>query len=315
MCYSVDTSFVYSIQHGRQVCSARYANSTPVRFHSQQWGNVNSTRFLGRTVDDVLLELFYYQLEKKLSIENTNNTKSKHWLRLLVGEKGNDNECALRYFIRSSGAFTILHQCSQGGHPVCQTQPIPITETKTSPPEIETTTAKPLSLPLNETADEDLANNETETNSIIDSQNTTTAIQTILPRSNNRFWLKIVILSLFMIILLITVIFVIRYLRRSHGSYSTHENGNSSSRIRSGIASSTSTSKTPAVLYTRLKSSPPSIIVDAETVNAYDNTVNNDDNIQLLAPTPDQTNSLRNTTNDDPEEEPYYATLKVPAEK
>ena len=314
----MDTSFVYSIQHGRQVCSARYANSTPVQFHSQQWGNVNSTRFLGRTGDDILLELFYYQLEKKLSIEGTNSTKSKHWLRLLVGEKGKDNECALRYFIRSSGAFTILHQCSQGGHTVCQSQPIPIIETRTSPPQTETTTVRTSSSPLKATADEDLANNETETEPIIDIQNITTAIQTIASRSNNRPWLKIAILSLlalFMIIL-ITVVLVIRYLRRSRGSYSTRENGNSSTRTKSGIPTSTVTSKTPAVLYTRLKSSPPSIIIDADTANSYDNTVINDDNIQLLAPTTDQTRSFPTTINENPEEEEaYYATLKVPAEK
>lgn len=280
------------------MCVDRYINSTLVQFQSQQWGNVNSTRFLGRTLDDTLLELFYYQLEQKLIMENRNETKSKHWLRLLIGEKSNENECVLRYFIRSSGAFTILHQCNQGGHPVCQTQPIAIIE-----PEIETTTTTTTTVgstlvPLLEKADEDLVNNETE----IDS----TTIETIIPRSNHRSLLRIVILSLlaFLVIVLMTIaLIVVRHLRRSHGSYSTHQPNNSSS-------------KTPAVLYSRLKSSPPSIIIDPHVVNSFDNTMINDDNIHLLSSSTDPTNSSHPMSKvGGEEEEPFYATLKVPIEK
>lgn len=297
LCYYVDTSFAYSIQHGRQVCADRFINASLVQFQSQQWGNVNSTRFLGRALDDTLLELFYYQLEQKLLTEDRNETKSKHWLRLLIGEKSNENECILRYFIRSSGAFTILHQCNQGGHPVCQTQPIAIIETSTTT--TTTTTVRSTFVPQYEKADEDLVNNETEIESTIDLPNST-FIQTIIPRSNHRAWLRILILSFLAclsIVLILISLIVIRHLRRSHGSYSTYQTNNSSS------------SKSPAVLYSRLNSLPPSIIIDTDMTH--------DDNIHLLSSSTDRTTApqFMNKVAQEVEEEPLYATLKVPIEK
>ncbi len=130
LCYYISRSFVNNIRTGEQVCFDKYENSTLVKFDSHQWGNTKTTRFLGRALDDILLELFYYQLEKKLIIETKTN---KHWLRLLLGNNNDENGCVLRYFNRSTGTFTISPHCDQGGNPVCQSQPILIDEIITNP--------------------------------------------------------------------------------------------------------------------------------------------------------------------------------------
>jgi hypothetical protein len=352
ICYYIDTSFVYNIPHGEQFCSNKYSNSTLVKFNSHEWGNINSTRFLGRKLDDILLEFFYYQLEKKFIIETKNNTNRKHWLRLLIGDKNNYNECTLRYFTRSSGAFTGVHQCNHGGHPVCQCQPILINEikkeiditTESSTREItvpstreitvssttDITVSKSTSLPIvsNETIlpigdngtnlppDEDL-NNETSTAFI--SNHNSTLMQSKTSRSNYRPLLMIITgLLLALIILLISIVFLIRYVRRSHGSYSTSSNriGLFHRRKRSSTpATSNDTSNTPAVLYSRLKSAPPSIIIDADMTNPLDNSITNDDNVQLLPQSINQTSLHENIPIENDEEEPFYATLKLPNEK
>ncbi|CAF1505736.1 unnamed protein product, partial [Rotaria sordida] len=97
MCYYVHTYFIFNILNGERVCSDKYSNSTLVKFKSHGWANVNATRFLGRSFDDIRLEFFYYQLENKLINESKNDTNKKHWLRLLLGDKTDHNDCILRY--------------------------------------------------------------------------------------------------------------------------------------------------------------------------------------------------------------------------
>jgi hypothetical protein len=130
LCYYVDTSPVNNTGTGEQVCSAKYENSTLVKFDLHELSNTDTTEFLGRTFHDILLELFYYQLEKKLIIKTKT---SKHWLRLLLGNNNDENECVLRYFNRPTGGFTISYRCNEGGYPVCQSQSILIDETITNP--------------------------------------------------------------------------------------------------------------------------------------------------------------------------------------
>ncbi|CAF3137220.1 unnamed protein product [Rotaria socialis] len=123
-CYYVHSSFIYNIRFGERLCYNEYSNSTLVKYDSHEWGNINATRFLGRTFTDILIETFYYLLENKLHSESIDESNRKYWLRLLFGDKNDPNECVLRYFARSSGAFTIFYRCNNGGHPVCQCEPI-----------------------------------------------------------------------------------------------------------------------------------------------------------------------------------------------
>jgi len=330
LCYYVDTSFVNNIRDGEQICSNKYSNSTLVKFNSHEWRNINAIRFLGRTFDDILLEFFYYQLEKKLIIETKNNTNKKHWLRLLIGHKNDLNECVLRYFIRSSGAFTSFNQCNDGGHPVCQCQPRNYSvEIDNKTESLTTTTEITLTIVSNETTvpicnnctnlkpDEDLPNNETNTEYIYNQTNNT-LIGKEKTHSNYRLLLMLATgLLLALAILLIGIVFLIRYVRRSHGSYSTRTSSGigSFNRIKrsSTTAPSNDQSNIPAVLYSRLKSPPPSIIIDGDMTHPFDNLTTNDDNVQLLPQSRNETNMHENIITED-EQEPLYATLKLPNE-
>jgi hypothetical protein len=332
ICYYVHSSFVYNIANGEHVCSTKYFNSTLTKFDSHDWGNVNTTRFVGRSIDDVLLEFFYYQLEKKILIEYKNDTNKKHWLRLLLGDKTDANECILRYFIRSSSAFTILHRCDSGGHPVCQCQPIqndiPKIVTKNNSIEIdiktEFTTAVMIlststnqSIVSNETivpicdnctnipADEDLLNNETNTDFIL--------LKSKKIFSYSRPFLMMVTVPLLaFVILIIGIIFLVRYVRRGRGSYSIRNRViRPSRRPKPSSTISTDPPNPPTVLYSRLKTSPPSIKLDADMTLPFDNSIANDDHVQLL---PNSINLHENLITED-EEEPLYAILKLPDEK
>lgn len=304
LCYYVDPSFVYNIQNGEQICSDKYRNSSLVKFDSHQWGNANTTRFLGRAVDDILLELFYYQLEKKLIIDTKNS--SKHWLRLLVGNKNDEKECVLRYFTRSTGAFAISPRCNQGGHPVCQSQPIWINETINNSSEIteSTTTEIPVPTIFNVTADDDLDNNTNNFNN-----STETSIQPRNSRSKYLSLLTIILVSALALITIISIILFVYYLRRGHGSYSTRNRRRPSNKHLSTPGTSNETANTPAVLYTRLQASPPSVSME------FDNSIVNDDQIQLLPQSqPLHENTIAENNNEE-EDEPFYATLKSPNDK
>ncbi|CAF1111625.1 unnamed protein product [Rotaria sordida] len=124
ICYYIHSSFIYNIRSGERLCYNQYSNSTLVKYDSHEWGNIDVSRFLGRTFADILIEFFYYILENKLLIESIDESNRKQWLRLLFGDKNDPNECVLRYFARSSGSFTTFYRCNNGGHPVCQCEPI-----------------------------------------------------------------------------------------------------------------------------------------------------------------------------------------------
>ncbi|CAF4701396.1 unnamed protein product [Rotaria sp. Silwood1] len=124
ICYYVHSSFIYNIRSGERLCYNQHPNSTLVKYDSHEWGNINATRFLGRTLADILIEFFYYLLENKLLIESIDASNRKHWLRLLFGDRNDPNECVLRYFARLTGSFTTFYHCNNGGHPVCQCEPI-----------------------------------------------------------------------------------------------------------------------------------------------------------------------------------------------
>jgi hypothetical protein len=317
-----------------------------MKYDSHDWGNVNTTRFLGRSFDDILLEVFYYQLEQRLIIEFKNETKKKHWLRLLLGDKNDKNECILRYFIRSSSAFTILYRCEPGGHPVCQCQPeilkinSPQIDIK---PESTTTTTTEMVIVSNSTNSSQIdikpESTTTTTAMMIVSNSTNPSNETIIPicdnctniiadedllinetstdfiltksktqRSNSqRFLMMVTVPLLASVILIIGSIFLIRHVRRSRGSYAIR----TSRRAKPTSTPSPNTSNPPSVLYTRLIPSPPSITMDADMTLPFDNSIIIDDNVQLL---PNSTNIHENIITED-EEDGLYATLKLPNEK
>ena len=319
LCYSVATSFVYDIEQGEQLCANKYSNSTLVKFNFHDWANVNTTRYV--LVEHSMisyLKFFIIKSKKKFSLKQKIR---KHWLRLLIADRNNSNECVLRYFNRSLGAFTFLHRCADGGHPVCQSQPIPMPSAAEIGP--SSTTDKsltispnpntPLSISNDTIADEDLINNETIIDFISNLNNISTPVGA---KKSNRYYgfLFIILVGLILAfsIFSIALILLIRYCRRSHGSYSTQNRGfRPLRRAQNSSATSTSndtSSNTPAVLYSRLKSTPPTITIETDMADPFD------DNVQLIPPVQKQTNVHENMILEE-NEEPLYATLKLPSEK
>ena len=247
ICYFVYSSFVDNLQSAKQNCITQHQNSTLVQFNTHQEANGNATRFFGRNREDILLEIFYYVLERKSNESLAKTTQEKHWLRLLLATRNDPNGCVLRYFNRSSGSFTTRSECHKGGHPVCQTHRIrretttilPMTSTSkesiidsTMIPTSGTTTDNPRPIPLNVTdivislddtnidnfttvfvPDEDLS--QLEMNISITNGSDPS------PRRSRSLPLIIIgsILSFF--VLLISVILVICYVREDRGRFSS----------------------------------------------------------------------------------------------
>jgi hypothetical protein len=362
LCYYVDLSFVSSVQSAERICSNQYRNSTLVKFNSHQWSNINGTRFLGRTHHDILLELFHYQLERQRPVSSTNSTTRKNWLRLLLGDTHEPNQCVLRYFTRVSGAFTTLHQCHHGGHTVCQSERITMARTRDNSLNnnnftthvnmimslsnetiksnlsisslLSDTTETTLSSSLNVNdsghtsnttdvahcanctmelpPDEDLWNIQTITK---ETRSTSTTMSTHRFLSNyysSNYRSLIMILSgpLFAFaLLLIGIVFLVRYVRRIHGSYSPRPTMILPLRRRNKRYSprtSTETSDTTAVLYTRLK---PTVTIDCESIHLSGNTTINDDSVQLL-PCVFTSNVRHEQTIKDDTNESFHAVVK-----
>jgi hypothetical protein len=278
VCYYVDTTFVHNIQKGERVCSDKYENSSLVKFDSHQLGNANKIRFLGRTFDDILLEFFYYRLEKKI-VNETNTTK--HWLRLLVGDKNDGKICVLRYFTRSTGGFNVSTHCDQGGHAVCRSQPIFINENITNSSDIDIkpesiTIETPYLIISNETADEDLDKNGAN----VDYSNSTSKAKP-KPDVKHKSRLTYAILSLLTLFALGSTIFLLYHFRQEPGwNWNQEPRRRYNSRRKSPSTSSirNETSNTSTVVYSRLPPSP----ADLDMINAFDNTVVIDDQIHLL---------------------------------
>jgi hypothetical protein len=314
ICYYIHLSFVDNIQNGERLCYNQNSNSTLVKFDSHEWGNINTTRFLGRRYEDILLEFFYYLLEKKLLEQTIDESSGKNWLRLLLGNKNDPNECVLRYFIRSSGAFTTVDPCVNGGHPVCQCEPIRTkisSLSNTNNSSIETTSSfdtSPLSIttmPICENctteplADEEPLNNGAR----------------IVPKAQSNMKLTyqplLVILSgpgLALLILLVGVALLIRHLRKNRGSYSRRSSIIGSHRMKrsSTILTNSDVPGTPSVLYTSLKSRQIPL-TDDDMLLPFDNSIRvNSETIELLSSNKVQIlNDDENKIND---EETFYPT-------
>ena len=280
-----------------------------MKFDSYDWNNINETRFFGRTFNDVLLDVFYYQLERRLSNTTSTDSSGKHWLRLLLGDQRDPRECLLRYFARFSGVFTTLHQCGvRGGHPVCQREP-----SRMNLSIVTTTAALPLcdNCTTDLVADEDLLNNETNIE-YRDSNSTTTKNDT-----RHRLLLMLVSGPLFACsILAVGIGFLVRYVRTVRGSYSPQRQSLVPSRRRrctvpSSPPASDTSSTAPAVLYTRLRSTS-SVKNDGDILD--ESSTVNDDDIQLL-PQPNKDLQLQQTMIPEDEDESFYATVRDTNEK
>jgi len=152
-------------------------------------------------------------------------------------------------------------------------------------------------------ANEDLFNNETNTEYTSDHNNT--LIKNKKLRSNYQPLIMIVtgpLLALF---------FLFVNVWRSLISYSIRSNRIGSFYRTKHLSTTAILNDISDVLYTRLKSSRPSVIIDADTVYPFDNSITNDDNIQLVSQSINQTNLNENIITED-EAEPWYATLKLP---
>ena len=165
-------------------------------------------------------------------------------------------------------------------------------------------------------ADEDIFNNETNMERVYENNNNNNNNYTLLTtrKTDTNYRLLFVIISgplLALIVLLIAIAFLIRYFRRSHRSYSTHNKNKTGSQHRKTTKTSkdTSNTNTPAVLYTRLKPSETLSTIDSDTTNTYDNSLINDDYVQLLPKPISQTAFQENIIVED-DEESAYATVK-----
>ncbi|CAF3749172.1 unnamed protein product [Adineta steineri] len=307
ICYYIHTSFVYNTLDSERLCYNQSINSTLVKFDSQERGNINVTKFLGRTFSDILLEFFYYILEKQLSIQSKYDLNKRNSLRLLIGDKNDPKECFLRYFQRSAGGFVVLHRCSNGGYPVCQIEPIrtkiisinqtisivndSIIETTTTTEIILfSSTNKTMISSINENnttnfsiiADEDLVNNETGIN--FQSYNNV-SIQTI--RKHSKYQPLILILTgpILGLILLFTgfslLIWQIRQNRKSRSNRSSIVGARRTNRSSTTVTIN-DIPNTPTVLYTRFNR-PHVPLFETDPLLPSDNLFPNDDRIELLS--------------------------------
>ncbi|CAF1495498.1 unnamed protein product [Rotaria magnacalcarata] len=352
MCYYVHTAFAFNVLDGERLCTSKHLNSTLVKFTSHEWGNINTTRFLGRKFDDVLLESFYYQLEKRLIVESENKTNQKHWLRLLLGDSTDQNDCVLRYFIRSSGAFTILHRCNNGGHPVCQCDPIknnisvaiPINQTQIHTSQIknnsseidvqiESSAIEITSTIVSNSTDQLIISDETQisicnncTNLIADEDllNNESTIEckiniSLLAMKKTQhvkyrsFTIIVTCLLAVFVVSIIGICLLVRYIRQTCGSYSMRI-GNKDLSNPSIIPASREISNRHVVIYNRLRSRPPSATIDADIVHVFSNPNSHDDTIQLLPQSINHTIPHENLLTKD-EQEPLYAKLPSVNEK
>ena len=295
-CYYIDRTFLYNTGSAERLCYEKNSNSTLVKFDSHQWGNINTTKFLGRMYNDLLLEFFYYLLEKKFLEQIIDESNRKNWLRLLLGDKNDPNECVLRYFARASGTFTVFQRCNTGGHPVCQSEPIrmkTIPDQTYSSSKIETTTAVITTTSLcescttNTPADGYLLSNQTIINrvSVNETVNATNSTQTKDKHSAYRSLLVILTgPGLALLIFLIGIALLIRYLRQNHVPQSRRSSIVDIRRTKRSSTTVTAgdTPTTPAVLPTYLRL-PRVSFSESDMLLPIDNSLpSNGETIELL---------------------------------
>lgn len=339
-CYYVHSSFIYNIRSGERLCYNQHMNSTLVKYDTHEWGNINATRFLGRTFSDILIEFFYYILETKLQSESIDDLNRKNWLRLLFGDKNDPNECVLRYFTRSSGAFTIFYRCNNGGHPVCQCDPIrtkipkvipkneslsninnSITETKIEQTPITITTSVQnftemltslniTHVPSHET-NEDLINHTNTTTTVASSVSHNKALVGTTRETQksklSKYQPIIVILAgpvLAFVILFFGVGYLIHYVRQGGHLYtpSSSVTGTQRTKRSSTIVTTSDMGGSPKVtLYSHLKPSEAPF-ADGNIYAPVDTSMPFDDNFELLPSTHVQTINDENKVRDEDEQ-------------
>ena len=315
MCYFFHTSFVYNRQFAEHACENDALNSTLVKFTEHEWANIDSSKFLGRTKEDSLLEFVYYHLENKLREHSSHNYTRRHWLRMLLGNQNETDGCVLRYFTRATGAFSTIHQCKNGGHPVCQTPPIRTHSSTVKPSErtmalqhtastentLEITTKSMTSsntqarlvqttislicdnCSTNPSVEETTTDNQT-------SSNTSLQVTAESQRYRRPKYLPLVVILtgpvLGLVLLFVSSSLLIYYLRHNHNSYSTRSSVNGPSRRtrRSSTAVTLSdVPNTPVVLYTRAK---PTVEFSTEldTLLGGEGGRESDDRIEIVSP-------------------------------
>ena len=280
--------------------------------------------------NDVLLEFFYYILEK-IFLEQTIDESPirKNWLRLLLGDRNDPNECVLRYFARASGTFTVFQRCNTGGHPVCQCEPI---RTKIIPTETSTsrkTDTTTMTTTTTTTTSSSSSSIFTTTTSICISCTTNTPAggyfstnQTIInhisangtsnsTRTKNKHSVYrplLVILTgpgLALLIFIIGIAFLIRHLRHNHPPQSRRS---SVADIRRTKRSSTTVTvgdnpPTPAVLPTYLKL-PRVSFSESDMLLPFDNSApSNGETFELLPSAQSHVLNTDNRTNENNKDE------------
>jgi flagellar biogenesis protein FliO len=313
-CYRALPALAASIQEANNACLVAHINSSLVTFKSHEWSNVNSTRFLGRNYNDILLEYFHSQMQEN-NLADQNEQLSLRWLRLLLGDQHDSNDCVLRYFTRSSGTFTAMHRCQPTGHPVCRTDPLLVV-----PSEVETTITAVSRAVTSSTSDmiseedpsiacvnctmdllpdEALAENQTQTQS-----NATRPMRSVL--------MNITAPLFALLLLILAVVLLLYYIHRYRGSYSPRQAMRIVTHHRrrnptvSTVASSGESSAS-AVLYTRLQATTPSHSNDVVVLPV-------EERVRLLHRLPTSSVFHDELTKED-DEEPLYAIVKDTQDK
>lgn len=310
MCYYIDRTFLYNTRSAERLCYEKNSNSTLVKFDSHQWGNINTTKFLGRMYNDLLLEFFYYLLEKKFLEQVADESSRKNWLRLLLGDQNDPNECVLRYFARASGTFTVFQRCNTGGHPVCQSEPIRMkiisnqtysTSTTTTTTAVITTSFLCESCTTNTPA---LLTNPTISNRILVNETANVTNKTQVKEKHSAYRSLIVILTgpgLALLIFLVGIALLIRYLRQNHIPQSRRSSVVDIRRTKRSSTTVTAgdTPATPAVLPTYLKL-PRVSFSESDMLLSIDNSLpSNGETIELLPANRTQVNHRISGNTDD----------------
>ena len=320
MCYFLHTSFVYNRQFAEHACENDAQNSTLVKFASHEWANIiDSMKLLGRTKEDSLLESMYYHLENKLANHSSHNYTRKQWLRMLLGNHNDTDGCVIRYFSRTTGAFSVLHQCANGGHPVCQMPPLGSSFSTVKPsnrtialPSIfddddslaitrESTTTTTTTRIYNSTSlsicdncsieapvDDALPLNETRKGNQTSGNASAELVADSQRYRYRKYQPLVLILSgpvLALILLVVGISILIYYLQNNRDSYSTRGsiNGPPSRRTRRSSTAVTFSDlpNTPTVLFTRTK---PTVEVSTELDTLLAHAEETDDRIEIVSP-------------------------------
>ena len=260
---------------------------------------MNGKNLLGRTFDDVLLELFYYELEKKLP--KIEGDSSRKWPKLLIGSKSDENRCVLRYFTSSTGGFNISSNCYEGGNPVCQFPPISIkinvwegTTAKVRDRENiinkigsddGNSTIHPTTIPVvgHNTSSTDDGNGTIHSTTIAVVVHTTSSIDdasstlagNLTASSAQKLGSKDMVTTVVMVIFSLTVlggiIFLVYYLRRRRGRFCLNNPNNRAdyqTEDTSTVLLEKKASNSTTALYNRLENTESTVLIDPDLIKS-----------------------------------------------